>query len=73
MQDIPNTQNIEISQDEWDLKMSDKSSLLKQCQTSKNYTSCISCSSLLKCNIRDAYVKSVYDSMSKGSTGGFEF
>jgi len=60
-------------QDEWEMKLQEKTDLLKKCQESKNYTSCISCEKLLDCNIRDAYVQSVYQSMNKGQDGGFEF
>jgi hypothetical protein len=31
------------------------------------------CEVLLSCELREAYVKAVYDSMNKGTGGGFEF
>jgi len=31
------------------------------------------CEKLLECEVRDDYIKAVYDSMSKGAGGGFEF
>lgn len=37
------------------------------------YLSCNDCEKLIGCQIRLAYVDSVYASMSKGVTGGFEF
>ncbi len=68
-----NESNTQTPHDEWDIKLQEKSELLKKCQESHNYTSCISCDKLLDCNIRDAYVTSVYQSMNKGQDGGFEF
>lgn len=47
--------------------------VLEACQDSKNVESCMKCESLIGCEVRSKYVKSVYDSMSHGETGGFEF
>lgn len=46
---------------------------LQICQTQKDTSSCLTCEKVLQCDIRDSYVKAVYESMSKGSEGGFEF
>ena len=46
---------------------------LKTCQESNNLKSCMQCTSFLDCNLRKQYVLSVYNSMNKGNTGGFEF
>lgn len=46
---------------------------LKACQEAQGVASCSACGKLLECELRRAYVGSVYDSMSKGETGGFEF
>jgi len=46
---------------------------LEQCQSEKELTSCSLCDSYLQCDTRRTYVQAVYDSMSKGETGGFEF
>jgi len=46
---------------------------LKECQQNKNVDSCSKCENYIGCQLRDDYVKSVYNSMSKGDTGGFEF
>jgi len=43
------------------------------CQEDKQLTSCSKCESFFGCELRDEYVKAVYNSMSKGDTGGFEF
>ncbi len=46
---------------------------LRECQKEKQLKSCSKCEQYIGCEIRRAYVQSVYDSMSKGETGGFEF
>jgi len=46
---------------------------LQKCQQEQGLKSCLPCPKLLNCNIRDTYIKSVYESMSKGAGGGFEF
>lgn len=59
--------------DEWQIALAQKKSELESCQASRYLKSCMSCEKLLECEIRDAYIKAVYDSMSKGTGGGFEF
>jgi hypothetical protein len=59
--------------DEWQIALKQKKSELESCQAEKQVKSCMSCEKLLDCDIRDAYIKAVYDSMSKGTGGGFEF
>ena len=59
--------------DEWQILLTQKKSALEACQKEKHVTSCLKCNRLLECEIRDAYIKAVYDSMSKGKGGGFEF
>lgn len=46
---------------------------LKECQTKNSLSSCSICKEFLNCELRDEYIKAVYNSMSKGDTGGFEF
>ncbi len=46
---------------------------LQECQKEKQLKSCSKCEQYIGCEIRRAYVQTVYDSMSKGETGGFEF
>ena len=41
---------------------------LQECQTKMGKQSCLQCEKVLDCPTRDKYVKSVYESMSKGST-----
>ena len=59
--------------DEWQLLLKQKRIELEACQKKHRIYSCLKCESLLDCSLRDAYIKAVYDSMSKGKGGGFEF
>jgi len=59
--------------DEWQIALKHKQIELEACQVEHQVRSCMKCDKLLKCKIRDAYIKAVYDSMSKGAGGGFEF
>ena len=46
---------------------------LKECQEQKKLKSCLKCEKIIGCEIRQTYVKAVYESMNKGQGGGFEF
>ena len=46
---------------------------LKECQEKNKTKSCLKCKKILKCEIRDRYVKEVYRSMNPTQEGGFEF
>lgn len=59
--------------DEWQIELGVKKGELEICQKEKHVKSCSACEKLLDCTLRDAYIKAVYDSMSKGKGGGFEF
>ena len=59
--------------DEWQITLKQKKVKLENCQKQHNVSSCLKCDKLLSCELRDTYVKAVYDSMSKGKGGGFEF
>jgi hypothetical protein len=59
--------------DEWQLLLKDKKVELELCQKEHQVKSCMKCDKLLDCTLRDSYIKAVYDSMSKGQGGGFEF
>jgi len=61
------------NEDEFSKKLQEQKAVLEQCQNEKNFKSCNECEQIIGCEIRRNYVKSVYDSMSKGETGGFEF
>ncbi|MEA3513237.1 MAG: hypothetical protein U9R37_06515 [Campylobacterota bacterium] len=59
--------------DKWQIALDEELVLLKNCQKSKNLESCMQCDKILDCEVRDKYIKVVYESMNKGSGGGFEF
>ena len=59
--------------DEWQIALTQKTTELEACQVEHQVRSCMKCEKLLDCALRDAYIKAVYDSMSKGTGGGFEF
>ncbi len=59
--------------DEWQILLKQKRNEVESCQAEHQISSCLKCSDLLECELRDAYIKAVYDSMSKGKGGGFEF
>ncbi len=63
----------EIEKDKWQLALDEQLIVLKQCQVSHNIDSCMKCDKILQCDVRDTYIKVVYESMNKGSGGGFEF
>lgn len=57
----------------WEIALEEKSRELKACQQERAVKSCLGCEKIDHCDLRDAYVKAVYNSMNKGSGGGFEF
>ncbi len=59
--------------DKFELHLDEMMKKLQICQDEKNLTTCSKCESYFSCELRTDYVKSVYNSMSKGDTGGFEF
>ncbi|MDO5045890.1 hypothetical protein [Campylobacter sp.] len=59
--------------DKFELELEEQTQILKECQTQKNLKSCFGCENLFDCEIRKNYVDAVYNSMAKGSTGGFDF
>lgn len=61
------------SMDEWDLKLEEKLDELKKCQETQSLSSCNPCEKFFDCELRKKYVLAVYESMSKGTGGGFEF
>jgi hypothetical protein len=64
---------LQVPYDEWNKKLDEQIIILQECQQKYNLLSCESCTKILKCEIRKSYVKAVYESMNKGSGGGFEF
>ncbi|MEA2049883.1 MAG: hypothetical protein U9O56_04060 [Campylobacterota bacterium] len=61
------------SNDKWQVALDQQLKILKECQKSKHLKSCMQCNIVLNCDTRDKYIKSVYESMNKGTGGGFEF
>ncbi len=59
--------------DKFELYLDEMIIKLQKCQDDKSLKSCSDCEHYLTCELRDEYVKAVYNSMSKGDTGGFEF
>jgi len=59
--------------DKWELALEEKLTQLKECQKSKSVNSCLKCEQVIGCELRNSYVKAVYESMNKGQGGGFEF
>jgi hypothetical protein len=72
---MPKMQSSEAhrEKDRFELYLDEMIVKLQACQKEKSMTSCSNCSLYLECELRDEYVKAVYNSMSKGDTGGFEF
>lgn len=68
---MENNQNKAL--DEWELKLEEQLKVLHSCQSDKGLNSCNPCDQFFGCELRKKYVKAVYESMSKGSGGGFEF
>lgn len=64
---------MEPIKDHFEQRLQDNLALLKQCQNNKGVDSCLKCQETLQCELRQDYVKSVYESMSKGNDGDFEF
>ncbi len=58
---------------DYEAKLDEMLAKLKACQVEHHLVSCSSCQEYLECELRKTYVKTVYESMSKGDTGGFEF
>jgi len=59
--------------DKWEIALEEKTAELKACQQERGLKSCLGCEKVNDCALRDSYVKAVYESMSKGAAGGFEF
>jgi len=59
--------------DKFELYLDEMIEKVQNCQKEKTIKSCSSCEEYLRCELRSEYVKAVYNSMSKGDTGGFEF
>ena len=61
------------SGDFFEQRLDDLVRRVQECQNEMGKPSCIECDLCIGCEKRQEYVKAVYDSMSKGETGGFDF
>ncbi|MDF1875837.1 hypothetical protein JHD48_08830 [Sulfurimonas sp. SAG-AH-194-I05] len=59
--------------DKFEMHLQEMLVKLQECQKEKTLKSCSDCECFLTCALRTDYIKAVYNSMSKGDTGGFEF
>ena len=59
--------------DKWQQALEVEIQNLKKCQNEKNVDSCMKCKCIIGCEVRKKYISAVYESMNKGSGGGFEF
>ena len=59
--------------DKFELHLDEMIEKLQECQKSNSLKSCSLCKEYLSCSLRNEYIDAVYNSMSKGETGGFEF
>ena len=59
--------------DKWEEALEVQIKILHECQNNHNLKSCTLCQEFLECPTRKLYIKTVYESMNKGSGGGFEF
>jgi len=66
-------QSDTAAKDEFELRLDAMMEKLQACQNEHGVKSCSACEHYLVCELRKNYVGAVYDSMSKGETGGFEF
>jgi len=64
---------MDETNDVYEVKLDETKQALTECQMSKEMESCLKCPQLFGCSIRTLYVRTVYESMSKGATGGFDF
>lgn len=65
--------SMDETNNSFEIKRQESQKTLEECQVSKALDSCLKCTEIIGCTIRNQYVRSVYESMSKGSTGGFDF
>jgi hypothetical protein len=61
------------TKDRYELKLDEQLEVLQKCQKEHKIKSCLKCKKIIGCEIRKDYVNAVYQSMSKGAGGGFEF
>ena len=67
-----NKENAHIL-DQWEEALEVQITVLQSCQSDHGFETCFLCDELFSCDTRKKYIKAVYESMNKGSGGGFEF
>jgi len=68
-----NSTQESVELDEYELELKNRLRELQNCQQQRGFRSCRQCSEFYTCETRKVYVDTVFTSMSKGETGGFEF
>lgn len=64
---------MQDSNEIYEAKLREQMQNVQECQQERSLNSCYTCTESIGCEIRTRYVRSVYESMSKGETGGFDF
>ena len=64
---------VNTTKDRWQEALEEQLAALKKCQKEHAVPSCTHCREILGCEVRTRYVNAVYESMNKGTGGGFEF
>ena len=59
--------------DEWELELKKQKKLLEAHMKELGITTEMNCPDFPNCKFQEKYVEAVYNSMSKGAGGGFEF
>jgi len=70
-----NNENISNEKilDEWELELKKQRKILEAHMRELGISSAMECPDFPNCKVQEAYVQAVYNSMSKGAGGGFEF
>jgi hypothetical protein len=58
---------------EYEALLAEAIKILQEFQQEYDVSSCYLCEKCIGCEIRAKYIRAVYESMSKGETGGFDF
>jgi hypothetical protein len=64
---------MQDNNNEYEARLDDAKDKLQECQKEQKVESCYVCEKCIGCELRTKYIRSVYESMSKGETGGFDF
>lgn len=62
-----------MAEDKFELALKERSEEMLKCRENLNLQSCSECEKFFDCPIRKGYVAAVYDNLSKGEIGGFDF